>query len=210
MSGARVPPWTSSPSAACTSTSTTPTAAATGCPPTPGTAPRTACDTRRQLRASGLRPAGQPVTAQIIWRHRGRRRIAYLYRTDQAAPKRLPLPRSSPPSPPRCAPAAPARPAALRSPTTSRSPWANAWTAPPKEAASHAPTQPQRRNPRLDTDQLAAELDQLAADLCPGLFAGRGKSTVLIRYLARTVTPGTLLAVTGGTQPIPQLAAGSR
>jgi hypothetical protein len=46
--------------------------------------------TRRQLRASGLRPAGQPVTAQIIWRHRGRRRIAYLYRTDQAAPKRLP------------------------------------------------------------------------------------------------------------------------
>jgi len=45
--------------------------------------------TRRQLRASGLRPAGQPVTAQIIWRHHGRRRIAYLYRTDHAAPKRL-------------------------------------------------------------------------------------------------------------------------
>ena len=45
--------------------------------------------TRRQLRASGLHPAGQPITAQIIWRHRGRRRIAYLYRTDQAAPKRL-------------------------------------------------------------------------------------------------------------------------
>jgi hypothetical protein len=45
--------------------------------------------TRRQLRASGLRPAGQPVTAQIIWRHRGERRVAYLYRTDQAAPKRL-------------------------------------------------------------------------------------------------------------------------
>jgi hypothetical protein len=45
--------------------------------------------TRRQLRASGLRPAGQPVTAQIIWRHRGGRRVAYLYRTDQAAPKRL-------------------------------------------------------------------------------------------------------------------------
>ena len=45
--------------------------------------------TRRQLRASGLRPGGQPVTAQIIWRHRGKRRIAYLYSTDQAAPKRL-------------------------------------------------------------------------------------------------------------------------
>ena len=48
--------------------------------------------TMRQLRASGLRPAGQPVTAQIIWRHRGKRRIAYLYRTDQAAPKRPPTP----------------------------------------------------------------------------------------------------------------------
>jgi hypothetical protein len=48
--------------------------------------------TRRQLRASGLQPARQPVTAQIIWRHRGRRRIAYLYRTDQAAPKRSPTP----------------------------------------------------------------------------------------------------------------------
>ena len=48
--------------------------------------------TRRQLRASGLQPARQPVTAQIIWRHRGKRRIAYLYRTDQAAPKRLATP----------------------------------------------------------------------------------------------------------------------
>jgi hypothetical protein len=48
--------------------------------------------TRRQLRASGLRPAGQPVTAQIIWKHRGKRRIAYLYRTDQAAPKRTATP----------------------------------------------------------------------------------------------------------------------
>ena len=27
--------------------------------------------TRRQLRASGLQPARQPVTAQIIWRHGG-------------------------------------------------------------------------------------------------------------------------------------------
>ena len=48
--------------------------------------------TRRQLRASGLQPARQPVTAQIIWRHHGKRRIAYLYRTDQAAPKRLATP----------------------------------------------------------------------------------------------------------------------
>jgi hypothetical protein len=64
--------------------------------------------------------------------------------------------------------------------------------------------------PRLDTDQLAAELDQLAADLCSGLLAGCGKSTVLIGYPARTVTPGSLFIVTDGKQPIPHLTAGSR
>ena len=64
--------------------------------------------------------------------------------------------------------------------------------------------------PRLDTDQLAAELDQLAADLCSGLLAGRGTSTVLIGYLARTVTPSSVFIVTDGKQPIPQLAAVSR
>lgn len=64
--------------------------------------------------------------------------------------------------------------------------------------------------PRLDTDQLAADLDQLAADLRLGLPTGRGKSTMLICYLARTITPGSLLTVTGGKQPIPQLAAESR
>jgi hypothetical protein len=42
--------------------------------------------TRRQLRAAGLRPAGQPVIAQILWR--GGKRVAYLYRSDLAAPKR--------------------------------------------------------------------------------------------------------------------------
>ena len=64
--------------------------------------------------------------------------------------------------------------------------------------------------PRLDTDQLAAELDQLAADLCPGLLAGCGTSTVLIGYLARTVTPSSLLVVTDGKQLVPHVAAGSR
>jgi hypothetical protein len=64
--------------------------------------------------------------------------------------------------------------------------------------------------PRPDTDQLAADLDQLAADLCPGLLAGYGKSTLLVRYLARAVTPRTLLIETDGKQPVPQLAAGSR
>ena len=48
--------------------------------------------TRRQLRASGLRPAGQPVTAQIIWKHHGKRRTAYLYRRSLARPKRTATP----------------------------------------------------------------------------------------------------------------------
>ena len=64
--------------------------------------------------------------------------------------------------------------------------------------------------PRLDTDQLAAELDQLAADLCPGLPAGHGTGAMLLRYLARTVTPSSVFIVTDGKQPIPQLAAVSR
>lgn len=42
--------------------------------------------TIRQLRAKGLRPGGQYVVAQILWR-RGRR-VAYLYREDLAKPKR--------------------------------------------------------------------------------------------------------------------------
>jgi len=51
--------------------------------------------TRRQLRARGLRPAGQDVAAQILWHGRRdpatgtrRLRVAYLYRIDQAAPVR--------------------------------------------------------------------------------------------------------------------------
>jgi hypothetical protein len=64
--------------------------------------------------------------------------------------------------------------------------------------------------PRLDIDQLAADLDQLAADLCPAVLTGHAKSTMLLRYLARTVKPGSLLTVTDGKQPVPQLAAESR
>jgi hypothetical protein len=64
--------------------------------------------------------------------------------------------------------------------------------------------------PRLDVDQLAADLDQLAADLCPCVLTGPGKSTMLIRYLACTVTPASVLIVNGGKQPIRQLAAESR
>ncbi|MFJ5922546.1 RRQRL motif-containing zinc-binding protein [Kitasatospora sp. NPDC092948] len=42
--------------------------------------------TRRQLRAQGLRPGGQPVVGEIVWR-RGRR-VAHLYRVADAAPVR--------------------------------------------------------------------------------------------------------------------------
>jgi hypothetical protein len=48
--------------------------------------------TIRQLRARGLRPGGQPVTAQILWTHHGRRRVAYLYRADLAVAKRQATP----------------------------------------------------------------------------------------------------------------------
>jgi hypothetical protein len=46
--------------------------------------------TTRQLRAKGLRPAGQSPVAQILWR-RGLR-VAYLYRADLALPRRQPTP----------------------------------------------------------------------------------------------------------------------
>ncbi|MFD6910250.1 RRQRL motif-containing zinc-binding protein [Streptomyces virginiae] len=46
--------------------------------------------TRRQLRAEGLRPGGQPIAAQLL-RPRFRREplVAYLYRVDLAKPVRL-------------------------------------------------------------------------------------------------------------------------
>jgi hypothetical protein len=48
--------------------------------------------TRRQLTAAGLRPGGQPVVAQVMWRGRGRVRVAYLYVVAAARPKRVPSP----------------------------------------------------------------------------------------------------------------------
>lgn len=53
--------------------------------------------TRRQLAAAGLRPGGQPIAAQILWHsHRyrppGGIRVAYLYDTAHARPKRKPTP----------------------------------------------------------------------------------------------------------------------
>ncbi|MEV6194782.1 RRQRL motif-containing zinc-binding protein [Streptomyces sp. NPDC051920] len=47
--------------------------------------------TRRQLRASGLRPGGQSVAAQVMRHHRGRKagvQVAYLYQIDRAKPIR--------------------------------------------------------------------------------------------------------------------------
>ena len=48
--------------------------------------------TMRQLRSKGLRPGGQPVTAQILWRHRKQQRVAYLYDEAAAKPKRQATP----------------------------------------------------------------------------------------------------------------------
>jgi hypothetical protein len=48
--------------------------------------------TRRQLRAEGLCPGGFAPVAQIFWRHRKVRRVAYLYRRDLALPKRVASP----------------------------------------------------------------------------------------------------------------------
>jgi hypothetical protein len=48
--------------------------------------------TRRQLRAANLRPGGQPVAAQILWRGIGGTRVAYLYRVELAKPKRSATP----------------------------------------------------------------------------------------------------------------------
>lgn len=47
--------------------------------------------TRRQLRARGLRPGGQPVAAQVMRRSRHHKNgvlVAYLYRIDRAKPVR--------------------------------------------------------------------------------------------------------------------------
>jgi hypothetical protein len=50
--------------------------------------------TRRQLRARALRPAGQPVAAQLMWFSRLGEgpRVAYLYRIDLARPVRAMTP----------------------------------------------------------------------------------------------------------------------
>jgi hypothetical protein len=65
-----------------------PTGARYGIPTYPWRGAPAGFATRRQLRAQGLRPGGQPVAAQILWRGLGGTRAAYLYRIELAKPKR--------------------------------------------------------------------------------------------------------------------------
>lgn len=48
--------------------------------------------TRRQLRAANLRPGGQDIAGQILWRHKGKQRVAYLYEIAVAKAKRTATP----------------------------------------------------------------------------------------------------------------------
>jgi hypothetical protein len=69
--------------------------------------------------------------------------------------------------------------------------------------------------PRLDTDQLAAELAWLAAELRPRTWTkalrSPGKTAALIRYLDRLDQAGYLLTVIDGKlQPTLHLTPGSR
>jgi hypothetical protein len=67
-----------------------PTGATYGLPTYPYKFAPAGLATLRQLRAQGLRPGGQTIAAQILWR-KGKR-CAYLYRIDQAKPKRTATP----------------------------------------------------------------------------------------------------------------------
>lgn len=46
--------------------------------------------TRRQLRARGLCPGGNPVVAQLLWAAGRETRVAYFYDLRTARPKRVP------------------------------------------------------------------------------------------------------------------------
>ncbi|MFF0016103.1 RRQRL motif-containing zinc-binding protein [Streptomyces sp. NPDC005374] len=67
-----------------------PTGARHGIPTYPWRLAPDGLATRRQLRAQGLRPGGQPIAAQAmhINRRAGTPRVAYLYRVDCALPVR--------------------------------------------------------------------------------------------------------------------------
>ncbi|MFF4300493.1 RRQRL motif-containing zinc-binding protein [Streptomyces sp. NPDC001601] len=67
-----------------------PTGSAYGVPTYPWKLAPDGYATRRQLRARGLRPGGQPVAAQVMRTNRraGTPRVAYLYQVDRALPVR--------------------------------------------------------------------------------------------------------------------------
>ncbi|MFJ8108800.1 RRQRL motif-containing zinc-binding protein [Streptomyces sp. NPDC096132] len=66
-----------------------PTGARHGIPTFPWRCAPDGYATRRQLRARGLRPGGQPVTGQVLRpRYRRGPLVAYLYRIDAAKPVR--------------------------------------------------------------------------------------------------------------------------
>jgi hypothetical protein len=68
-----------------------PTGARWGIPTYPWRLAPDGMATRRQLRARGLRPGGQPVAAQVMRRSRRRKSgcaVAFLYRIDLAKPVR--------------------------------------------------------------------------------------------------------------------------
>ncbi|MEU8134603.1 RRQRL motif-containing zinc-binding protein [Streptodolium elevatio] len=61
-----------------------PTGARYGLPTYPWRLAPDGLATRRQLRAEGLRPGGQPIAAQVMWQSRRGVKVAYLYRGDAA------------------------------------------------------------------------------------------------------------------------------
>ncbi|WP_411092954.1 RRQRL motif-containing zinc-binding protein [Streptomyces sp. 049-1] len=67
-----------------------PTGARYGVPTYPWRLAPDGLATRRQLRAMGLRPGGQPIAAQVmrVNRRAGDVRVGYLYRVDRAKPVR--------------------------------------------------------------------------------------------------------------------------
>jgi hypothetical protein len=68
-----------------------PTGATWGIPTYPWRLAPDGMATRRQLRAKGLQPGGQPVAAQVMRRSRRRKTgyaVAFLYRIDMAKPVR--------------------------------------------------------------------------------------------------------------------------
>ncbi|MEH6374580.1 RRQRL motif-containing zinc-binding protein [Streptomyces sp. KLMMK] len=68
-----------------------PTGATYGIPTYPWRLAPDGLATRRQLRAQGLRPGGQPIAAQVMRRSRRRKAgvlVGYLYRIDRALPVR--------------------------------------------------------------------------------------------------------------------------